>query len=121
MDEFESKHMEELQALGVKKWFQYVDDVFATVEDEGKIRGIIDFLNSKLVKHFGDQYGTEQEHVILVRNNIHREYFIKGFETTSFRACGPPGFGLGEIASSWWHVKNRNLTLQTIVDLYRSL
>lgn len=47
MDEFEKKHMEDLRSLGVRKWFRYVDDVFAIVTEEEECQRILEYLNTR--------------------------------------------------------------------------
>ena len=34
MADFESKHMQRLNKLGVKHWYRYVDDIFATMNSK---------------------------------------------------------------------------------------
>jgi len=45
MSNFERRHMEALKELGVKMWFRYVDDVFATLNSREEATSILAFLN----------------------------------------------------------------------------
>ena len=47
MSNFENKHMEKLQELGVVKWWRFVDDVFATVGSDEQVQSIVDYLNKQ--------------------------------------------------------------------------
>jgi hypothetical protein len=58
MDAFENKHMINLEKLGVKGWFRYVDDVFALVEEGKDLDKIKDYLNSQ---HNNLRFTSEQE------------------------------------------------------------
>ena len=47
MSSFETKHINQLNTLGVKRWLRYVDDVFATIESREKAATILEFLNKQ--------------------------------------------------------------------------
>jgi len=47
MDDFENKHMNELKAKGVKSWYRYVDDIFATIDNQYDENTILSFLNNQ--------------------------------------------------------------------------
>ena len=47
MQDFETKHMQELESLGVNKWYRYVDDIFATVSVKDQASSILKFLNEQ--------------------------------------------------------------------------
>ena len=46
MADFEEKHMEKLEQLGVNMWFRFVDDVFSTLNNPNNVKDILEFLNS---------------------------------------------------------------------------
>ena len=47
MSEFERKHKQKLQELGVNHWWRYVDDIFATLVDNAEEAPILEFLNKQ--------------------------------------------------------------------------
>jgi hypothetical protein len=47
MDNFEKKHMKELQKYGVKIWYRYVDDIFSVIENNINTNEILVFLNNQ--------------------------------------------------------------------------
>lgn len=47
MSNFERLHRKRLEELGVKIWLRYVDDVFASIEEENKATEILKFLNQQ--------------------------------------------------------------------------
>ena len=47
MDEFENKHMEKLNELGVQAWLRFVDDVFAAIRSKECATNILEFLNKQ--------------------------------------------------------------------------
>lgn len=47
MAHFENKNMDMLKQLGVKQWWRYVDDVFASIESKEKAASILAFLNEQ--------------------------------------------------------------------------
>jgi hypothetical protein len=58
MDDFESKHMAELELLGVRTWFRYVDDTFVLLEKGSKVEEVVEVLNSK---HANIKFTFEEE------------------------------------------------------------
>jgi len=58
MSDFERKHMPELRRLGVKRWYRYVDDVFATLKTNVNVDEILEFLNSR---HINIKFTSELE------------------------------------------------------------
>ena len=44
MDNFETRHMSELNKLGVKNWFRYVDDTFVVINNKDQAQKIFEFL-----------------------------------------------------------------------------
>ena len=42
---FEEKHIDELNKLGVNKWFRYVDGVFTTLETRDCAKKILEYIN----------------------------------------------------------------------------
>ena len=47
MSDFENKHMRDLEKLGIKLWWRYADDVFASVESREQAERVLQFLNEK--------------------------------------------------------------------------
>jgi hypothetical protein len=47
MDNFENKHIEQLEALGVKVWYRYVDDIFSVLDNNTKAEEILQYLNNQ--------------------------------------------------------------------------
>jgi hypothetical protein len=47
MSNFERKHMNRLNELGIKKWWRYVDDIFASLEKKEQADEILEFLNEQ--------------------------------------------------------------------------
>jgi hypothetical protein len=47
MSKFEREHMPNLRQLGVVKWFRYVDDIFATLNDKQQADAILKYLNER--------------------------------------------------------------------------
>lgn len=47
MANFENKHMDKLNELGIVQWWRYVDDVFATMESAKESNTILEYLNAQ--------------------------------------------------------------------------
>ena len=47
MADFEEKHMENLRKIGLKVWYRYVDDVFATINGKNNAEKILEYLNNQ--------------------------------------------------------------------------
>ena len=47
IDDFETKHMDELTKLGNKNWLRYVDDTFVLIKNQDQADRILEFLNEK--------------------------------------------------------------------------
>jgi hypothetical protein len=47
MSHFENMYMNELRALGVTKWYRYVDDIFAVVKSKEQAEQVLEFLNTR--------------------------------------------------------------------------
>ena len=45
MSNFETKHMSKLKELGLKRWWRYVDDVFASLESQVQAELVLKILN----------------------------------------------------------------------------
>jgi len=58
MDEFEKKHMDKLKELGVTLWMRYVDDVFATLNNNANSSDILQFINQQ---HKNIKFTIERE------------------------------------------------------------
>ena len=46
LDEYETKHMNILEELGVESWLRYVDDIWSTVKNDSCIPKILEYMNS---------------------------------------------------------------------------
>jgi hypothetical protein len=47
MSKFENELMEELRKIGVRNWWRYVDDIFATLDNREQAARVLAFLNEK--------------------------------------------------------------------------
>ena len=47
MSKFEKSHMVELKEMGLNHWSRFVDDTFATINNQNCIKPILDFLNTR--------------------------------------------------------------------------
>jgi hypothetical protein len=47
MSDFERKHMNRLKELGVNIWYRYVDDIFATLNNENQATAVLEYLNGQ--------------------------------------------------------------------------
>ena len=47
MGAFERKHMSRLNELGVKHWWRYVDDIFASVSNKEEANTILEYINQQ--------------------------------------------------------------------------
>jgi retron-type reverse transcriptase len=51
MSNFENKHMERLKELGIRRWWRFVDDIFATVESKEQAERVLVFIDVLHPKH----------------------------------------------------------------------
>jgi hypothetical protein len=58
MSNFETKHVQEMKRLGLKRWKRYVDDVFATFNREEQSNQVLAFLNAQ---HANIKFTLEKE------------------------------------------------------------
>jgi hypothetical protein len=47
MSNFERKHMNKLQELGLRHWWRYVDDIFASFNNKDQAEAVLQFLNQQ--------------------------------------------------------------------------